>query len=51
MTVDAWMQRAFVEKRKLMGFGHRVYKNGDHRAPILRGWGLKLADRMGPQAR
>ena len=36
---------------KLMGFGHRVYKNGDHRAPILRGWGLKLSDRMGPQAR
>jgi 2-methylcitrate synthase/citrate synthase II len=51
MTVDAWMQRAFEEKRKLMGFGHRVYKNGDHRAPILRGWGLKLAERMGPQAR
>jgi 2-methylcitrate synthase/citrate synthase II len=51
MAVDAWMQRAYAEKRKLMGFGHRVYKNGDHRAPILRGWGLKLADRMGPDAR
>ena len=50
MAVDAWMQRAYAEKRKLMGFGHRVYKNGDHRAPILRGWGLKLADRMGPEA-
>ena len=23
MTIDAWMQRAFTEKRKLMGFGHR----------------------------
>jgi 2-methylcitrate synthase len=43
MTVDAWMQRAFDEKRKLMGFGHRVYKNGDHRAGILREWGLKYA--------
>ena len=51
MAVDAWMQRAYAEKRKLMGFGHRVYKNGDHRAPILRGWGLKLADRMGADAR
>ena len=51
MAVDAWMQRAYAEKRKLMGFGHRVYKNGDHRAGILRGWGLKLADRMGPDAR
>ena len=43
MTVDAWMERAFTEKRKLMGFGHRVYKNGDHRAGILRDWGLRYA--------
>jgi citrate synthase len=41
MTPEEWMQRAFDEKRKLMGFGHRVYKNGDHRAGILRDWGLK----------
>jgi citrate synthase len=51
MGVDAWMQRAFAEKRKLMGFGHRVYKNGDHRAGILRGWGLQLAERLGPDAK
>jgi 2-methylcitrate synthase/citrate synthase II len=51
MTTDAWMQRAFAEKRKLMGFGHRVYKNGDHRAGILRSWGLKLAEQMGPDAK
>ena len=51
ITVDAWMQRAFVEKRKLMGFGHRVYKNGDHRAGILRRWGLKLADKQGPNSK
>ncbi len=50
MSVEAWMKRAFVEKRKLMGFGHRVYKNGDHRAPILREWGLKLANQLGPSA-
>ncbi|MEM7629807.1 MAG: citrate/2-methylcitrate synthase, partial [Planctomycetota bacterium] len=25
-SVDSWMQRAFAEHRKLMGFGHRVYK-------------------------
>ncbi|MDZ4829500.1 MAG: citrate/2-methylcitrate synthase [Phycisphaerae bacterium] len=51
MTVDTWMHRAFDEKRKLMGFGHRVYKNGDHRAGILRGWGLKLAEQLGPNAK
>ena len=48
MTVDAWMQRAFVEKRKLMGFGHRVYKNGDHRAPILGKLGRAIAAKQGP---
>ena len=46
-TIDDWMQQAFAEKRKLMGFGHRVYKNGDHRAGILRGWGLKVARSKG----
>jgi len=51
MTVDAWMERAFEEKRKLMGFGHRVYKNGDHRAGILREWGLKYADEENPGTR
>ncbi len=42
-AVDAWMQTAFDTKRKLMGFGHRVYKNGDHRAGILMGLGKKMA--------
>jgi 2-methylcitrate synthase len=50
-AIDAWMQRAFAEKRKLMGFGHRVYKNGDHRAGILRRWGLKLAEKQGPSSK
>ncbi len=50
MTVETWMKAAFDEKRKLMGFGHRVYKNGDHRAGILRRWGLRLAEQKGPDA-
>src|SRR6185295_845350 len=29
-SVEDFMKNAFVTKRKLMGFGHRVYKNGDH---------------------
>ncbi|MFN0012077.1 MAG: citrate/2-methylcitrate synthase [Phycisphaerales bacterium] len=41
--VDSWMQNAFDTKRKLMGFGHRVYKNGDHRAGILHNLGKKMA--------
>ena len=41
------MHKAFEQKRKLMGFGHRVYKNGDHRAPILHGLGRRIAEKQG----
>ncbi len=47
-TVDEYMERAFEQKHKLMGFGHRVYKQGDHRAGILRRWGLDVAKQRGP---
>jgi 2-methylcitrate synthase/citrate synthase II len=46
--IEAFMQNAFTTKRKLMGFGHRVYKNGDHRAPILNALGRSLAHKKGP---
>lgn len=46
-TVEEWMHDAFDTKKKLMGFGHRVYKNGDHRAPILHGLGRKVAEQKG----
>jgi citrate synthase len=36
-NVDAFADRALAEKRRLMGFGHRVYRAGDPRAAILRG--------------
>jgi citrate synthase len=35
--VDAFTDRALAEKRRLMGFGHRVYTAGDPRAAILKG--------------
>lgn len=50
-TADEWMQSAFASKRKLMGFGHRVYKNGDHRAGILRDWGLQYCQESNPDAK
>lgn len=31
----AWMEAALAEKKKIMGFGHRVYKNGDSRVPTM----------------
>ena len=35
--VDAFVDRAFAEKRRLMGFGHRVYTGGDPRQAVLKG--------------
>jgi citrate synthase len=36
-NVEPWADKALAEKRRLMGFGHRVYTAGDPRAAILRG--------------
>ena len=33
---EAWLEQALTEKRKIMGFGHRVYKKGDSRVPTMR---------------
>ncbi len=38
-----WTREALAAKRKVSGFGHRVYKNGDHRARILEAEMEKLA--------
>jgi len=37
-----WLANALAEKRKIMGFGHRVYKNGDSRVPTMK----KSLDRL-----
>ncbi|WP_016700985.1 citrate/2-methylcitrate synthase, partial [Actinoalloteichus spitiensis] len=34
--VEGWLSRALAEKRRIMGFGHRVYKHGDSRVPTMR---------------
>jgi len=34
--VEIWLDKALEEKRKIMGFGHRVYKNGDSRVPTMK---------------
>ncbi|MCU1480276.1 MAG: citrate synthase/methylcitrate synthase [Subtercola sp.] len=33
---EEWLNQALAEKRKIMGFGHRVYKNGDSRVPTMK---------------
>ncbi|WP_028266093.1 bifunctional 2-methylcitrate synthase/citrate synthase [Arthrobacter sp. MA-N2] len=32
----AWMEDALAQKKKVMGFGHRVYKHGDSRVPTMK---------------
>lgn len=39
---SAWLTQALTAKRKIMGFGHRVYKNGDSRVPKMK----KVLDRL-----
>lgn len=34
--VSGWLDAALAEKRKIMGFGHRVYKRGDSRVPTMK---------------
>jgi citrate synthase len=45
--VDAFVDNAFATKRKIMGFGHRIYKNGDPRSTHLNTWAKKLEDKLG----
>jgi len=45
----AWVREALARKERIMGFGHRVYKHGDHRAVILEGEMRKLAAVKGRQ--
>ncbi|MCT9002491.1 bifunctional 2-methylcitrate synthase/citrate synthase [Microbacterium memoriense] len=35
-NVVAWLDDALAHKRKIMGFGHRVYKHGDSRVPTMK---------------
>lgn len=45
--VDAFVDNAFATKRKIMGFGHRIYKNGDPRSIHLNHWAEKLGNKTG----
>jgi 2-methylcitrate synthase len=38
-----WMLAALREKRRVMGFGHRVYKHGDSRVPTMKKFARQVA--------
>jgi citrate synthase len=46
-NVEPYLRIAFDKKQKIMGFGHRVYRNGDPRAQHLRTMSEKLTKLTG----
>jgi 2-methylcitrate synthase len=45
--VEAWVKDAFAQKKKIMGFGHRVYRTVDPRATHLVEMSRQLGERTG----
>lgn len=46
---EQWMIDALAQKKKVMGFGHRVYKSGDSRVPTMKKYAQVMADVTGQQ--
>jgi citrate synthase len=46
-NIEPYIYQALAEKRKIMGFGHRVYKTGDPRAKHLKEMSEKLTHLTG----
>ncbi|MCG8468727.1 MAG: citrate synthase [Gemmatimonadetes bacterium] len=46
-NLGPWLEKAFAEKRKVMGFGHRVYKTKDPRAKHLKAMSEQLTKQAG----
>ncbi len=44
---EAWIHQALVDKRRIMGFGHRVYHTEDPRATHLRRMSREIGERAG----
>lgn len=46
-NVEPYMKKAFAERKRIMGFGHRVYNTEDPRATHLRRMSRELGERAG----
>src|SRR5213082_2304052 len=46
---EKWLKDKLAQKAKIMGFGHRVYKKGDSRVPLMREIGRDLSKRTGKE--
>jgi citrate synthase len=45
--IDAWVDDALAQKKKIMGIGHAVYKTEDPRATWLRKFSKQMAEKKG----
>lgn len=46
-NVEKYLLPKLAKKEKIMGFGHRVYKSGDSRVPVMRRVAMELENRLG----
>ena len=46
---EEWLKKRLAAKAKIMGFGHRVYKEGDSRVPVMRKIAHDLGKRTGKE--
>ncbi len=46
-NADAFVDNVFKTKRKIMGIGHRIYKNGDPRVVHLQKWSRLMGEKNG----
>lgn len=44
-----WLENALAKNQKIMGFGHRLYQDGDSRVPAMSHYRSLLAERCGGQ--
>jgi 2-methylcitrate synthase len=46
-AAEPWVKQRLADREKIMGFGHRVYKTGDSRVPVMRAVLADLGQRLG----
>lgn len=46
-SAEQWMKDAIAQKKKIMGFGHRVYRSGDSRVPTMTDAFKRMVDVIG----
>ena len=44
---EVWIKERLARKEKVMGFGHRIYRSGDSRVPVMRDLARDLGRRTG----